>query len=123
MSKVKNLSATRQQRGVVHMSVTRLEDRFNILEANDMLTSSDRVTLERLSKKIEALDAEFKDHHYAVIDLVGYDEQILDDEQPIMDDNEDKVAEIIERLQQLRPKSKATLLTAHSTNQCVLLGK
>ena len=41
------------------------------------LTSSDLLTVEHLSNKIEVLDAEFKEHHYTVIDLV--DEQKLDE--------------------------------------------
>ena len=93
MLKAKDLLATRRQRGMVRMSVRRLEERLNTLEAKDMLTSSDHLTLERLSKKIEALDAEFKKHHYAVIDLVN-DEQKQDEVQAVMNDHEDKVAKL-----------------------------
>ena len=87
------------------MSVTCLEVRLVTLQAKDTLTSSDLLTIEHLLKKVEALNAEFKEHHYAVIDLIGGDEQIFDGEQAVMDDQEDKVAEIIECLQQLRPES------------------
>ena len=65
---------------------------------------------------MDALDVEFKEHHYVMINLVGDDEQVLDEKQAIMDDHEDKVAEIIECLQQLRPEAKAALSAAHSTN-------
>ena len=78
------------------------------------LTSSDLLTVERLSNKIKVLDAELKDHHYTVIDLVGDDEQKLDEEQAVMDDHKDKVAEITEHLQQLRPESKAASSAVHS---------
>ena len=62
-----------------------------------------------------SLDIEFKEYHYTVIDLVGGAEQILDEEQAVMDDHEDKVAEITERLQQLRPELKAAPSVAHLT--------
>ena len=73
------------------------------MEARDTLTSSDLLAVERLFKKVEALDVEFKEHHYAVIDLVG--------------DHKDKVAEItcIEHLQELWPEAKVALSVAHST--------
>ena len=60
------------------------------------------------------MDVDFKEHHYAVIDLVGDDEQKLDEEQAVMGNHEDKVAEITECLQQLWPESKAASSAAHS---------
>ena len=51
-----------------------------------------------------------------MIDLVGDHEQVLDKEQAVMDNHEDKVAEIIERLQELRAEAKAALSVAHSTD-------
>ena len=115
MSKAKDLSATRRQKDMFRTSVMRLEDCFAALEAKDTLTGSD-LSVE-CSLKIEALDAEFKEHHYAVIDLVGDDEQKLDEEQAVMDDHEDKVAVITECQQQLWPKSKVATSAAHSTGQ------
>ena len=56
--------------------------------------------------KIEALYAEFEEYHHAVINLVGDDEQKLYEEQALMDDHKHKVAEIVLRLQQVRPDSK-----------------
>ena len=53
------------------------------------------------------MDAEFKEHHhYALIHLIGDDKQILDEEQAVMDDQKDKVAEIIEHLPELWPEIK-----------------
>ena len=49
-----------------------------------------------------------------MINLVGDEEQILDEEQAVMDDQEDKVAEITERLHQLLPESKVASLAANS---------
>ena len=51
-----------------------------------------------------------------VIDLVGDDEQVLDEKQAVMDNHEDKFAEIIERLQQLQPELKAAPSVAHPTS-------
>ena len=65
--------ATRQRIGVVHLSVTHRKDHVAILEAKETLTNSDHLTVEHILKKLEALDAEFNDHHYTVIDHVGDD--------------------------------------------------
>ena len=80
MLKAQDLSATRQWRGVIHASVTRLERRLNTLEAKNALTSSDLLAVERLLKKEEALDIELKEHRYTVIDLAAHDEHVLDKE-------------------------------------------
>ena len=103
------------------MSVTRLECCLNTLEAKDTLTSSDLVVKRRL-EKVETLDIEFEGHHYAVIYLVGDDEHVLHQEQAVMDDHEDKFAEIIECLQLLCPESKAAPSVTHPTSPH-LLGK
>ena len=100
---------------MVRTSVTHREGCLNTLEAKDPLTSSDLLAIEGLLKNVQALDVECKEHPYAVIDLVRDDEQVLDKEQAVMDDHKDKVAEIIEGLQELRPKAKAALSVAHST--------
>ena len=50
-----------------------------------------------------------------MIDLVSDDEHVLDEEKAVIDDQEDKVAEIIEHMQQLRPEAVAALSAAHST--------
>ena len=76
------------------------------------LTSSDLLTVECLSNEIEFLDAELKEHHYTVIDLV--DEKKLDEEQAVMDDHKDKVADITECLHQLWPESKVASSAVHS---------
>ena len=51
-----------------------------------------------------------------MIDLVGDDEHVLAKGQAVMDDHEDKVAEIMQRLQELLPEAKAALSVAHSTD-------
>ena len=59
---------------MVRTSVTLLQNQLITLEAKNSLTSSD-LSVECLLKKIEALDAELNEHRFAVIDLVGDDEQ------------------------------------------------
>lgn len=60
---IRDLLATRRQRGMVCTSVTCLEDCLDALKPKDILTSTDPLTVECLLKKIEALEAEFKEHH------------------------------------------------------------
>ena len=74
-------------------------------------------------QELDALDAEFKERHYAVIDHVEDDEQKLDEEQAVMDAHKAKAAEIMQCLQQLRPESKPASLAVHSTKQVMHLGK
>ena len=59
------------------MSVTRLERHLNTLEDKDILSSSDVLAIECLLEKVEALDVEYKEHHYAGINLVGDDEHVI----------------------------------------------
>ena len=59
--------------------------------------------------KAVVLNSEFKEHHDTVIDLIGDEQQKLDEEQALMDDHEDKVADITVRVQQLWPETKAAL--------------
>ena len=115
MSKAKDLLTTKQRRGVVRTSVTLLEYGLVALEAKDTLTSSDLLFPECLLKKIEALDAEFKEHHYAMINLIEDDEHRLGEEQVVMDYHEDKVTQITQCLQQLWPESKAAPSAVHFT--------
>ena len=58
----------------------RLEGCLNTLETKDTLTSSDLLAVQRRFKQVQALHVEFKEHYYTLIDLVGDDEQVLDEE-------------------------------------------
>ena len=114
MSKAKDISAPRQWKDVVQASITHLICPLNILKIKDTIRSSDLLTFDSLINKVDALDIEFKEHHSVVIDLVGDDEPVLDEEQTVMDDHEHNVAQIIEWLQQVRPEAKAALSAALS---------
>ena len=60
---------------MVRTSVTHLKEHLATLEAKETLTSNDLLSVESLLKKIEALGAAVQEHHYAVINLIGDDEQ------------------------------------------------
>ena len=84
---------------MVCASVTCFEDRVATIEANEKLTITDRATVQRLLKRLDTLDSEFKTHHFAVVDLV--EEETLGEEQAVLDDHDDKVLLLTERLQRL----------------------
>ena len=88
----------------------------------ETLKSSDCLSVKHLLNKVEDLDAKFKEHHHTVIDLKNEDQQ-LDEQQAVMDDYEDKVTEITDCLQQLRPDSKAASSAVHSTGHTYHLRK
>ena len=94
-----NLSVTRRRKGLVCATVTRLEDRVTTLEAKETLKNTDHVTIQQMLKRLETLDGKFKTHHFAVVDLVK--EQTLDEEQAVLDDHNNKVLLLTERLQLL----------------------
>ena len=60
------------------------------------LTNTDRVTIQQLLKRLDTLDGKFKTHHFAVIDLV--EEETLGEEQAVLDDHDDKLLLLTERL-------------------------
>ena len=56
----------------------------------------------RMKEKLESLDSEFRDHHYAVIDVVNEsDEAALRKEQDILDEHDDEMSALILCLQKL----------------------
>ena len=93
------LASARRRRGVVRGSITRLERRVDAFEVKTDLTHADRFAIQRLIKKFETLDAEFRQHHYNVVELL--DDTEVDGEQAILDDHDDKFTDLVERLQQL----------------------
>ena len=50
-------------------------------------------------KKIETLDSEFCQHHYTIMELL--DDKALEEKQVALDNSDERVINIIERLQQL----------------------
>ena len=74
----------RELRGVVQASINRLEVRLTTLEG-----ATDRPTTlgaaKQLLSKLETLDAEYKTHHLAIVDLT--DENGQEDQQRHLDDH------------------------------------
>ena len=94
------LTSAKRRRGMVRGSVTPLEDRIKALEFKHDLSCTDQLAIQRLLKKLEELDAEFKKHHYAVVENLETEED-MEDEQATLNDHEDKVASFEGHLQAL----------------------
>ena len=68
-------------------------------ETKEELAHADRLAVRRLIKKFETLDAEFRQHHYTIVEML--DEGAVDEEQAALDDHDERVTDLVERLQQL----------------------
>ena len=99
------LASARKRRGVVRASLTRMEDRVARWEEKEELTHSENLAAQRLLDKVNVLDQEFKGYHYAVVDFVE-EESVLEHEQAIFDEHEDRVIDLIDRLQHLLEQSE-----------------
>ena len=99
-TKAAKLTSARRRRGVVRASVTRLQDCINIPKVKQDLSHTDQLAIQRLLKRLEELDAEFKKYHYAIVELMESEED-LEEEQVTLDDHDDKTADFVGRLQVL----------------------
>ncbi len=98
---VTDVATLRRRRGVVRGSVTRIATRLRELEekVHEPATPSHA---QRMSQRLEALDADFRTHHMAVIDAMGdEDADGLAQEQEILDVHDDEVGSLAYRLEQL----------------------
>ena len=94
-----DVSTLRKRRGVVRTSITRLTIRLKDLESDtDKPATLDLA--QRMTRKLGALDSEFRTHHHALVDLVD-DEEALLTEQKTLDDHDDLVAELTAHIQRL----------------------
>ena len=115
----RTLSTQRKRRGVVKASITCLSSRLTELES--MVEEPDTHDhAQRLSTKLETLDAEFKTHHFAAIDLID-DYGTLGREQETLDQHDDDVTSLAVRLQKLITASSAT--PTNSDHRKVLMHK
>lgn len=88
MSKVDVATLTRR-RGVVHASVTGIATRLGELEGKVHEPSTPSLA-HRMSRRLEALDVDFKTHHLAMIDAMGdNDTDGLAQEQGVLDTHDD----------------------------------
>ena len=71
-----------------------------LLEEKKELTEKDRQSILETLEKLEELKAEFKAYHYAIVEQIE-GEQELTEEQTTMDEFEEKLEELIDRLSEL----------------------
>ena len=92
---VRALSNYKKKRGVVKASLTRLGSRIEAVERSPDLDEA-----RRLTSRLESLVAEFKVHHYGIIDLLE-DAEDLEGQQAVLDAHDDNVAQLAARLEKL----------------------
>ena len=85
------------------------------LEEKEVLLPAEHIALQWSAKKIETLDAEFKKQHFAVIELLD-DEDALSEEKDTLDKQDDRVAEILDRIDQLKLYPRAISVPAPAVN-------
>ena len=84
---------------MVQASSTPLEHRVDAFETKEELAHSDRLTIQCLIKKFETLDTEFNQHHYTIVEML--DDEAVEEEQATLDDHDERVTDLVKRLQQL----------------------
>ncbi len=111
------LATNRKRRGVVRASLTRLDGRLADLEGKRERSEADRLVAQQLAQKVSSLDADFKTHHYAIIDLVP--EDALATEQAILDEHDDRITSLTVRLGQIvsEPDCSPRVRTASSAHE------
>ena len=83
---------------MIRASITRADGRIAEFECR-VLSASDKLSAQNLLQKLSSLDAELRSFHFAVIDLI--DEDAIEEEQAVLDDHDDRIADFTVRLQAL----------------------
>ena len=94
------VAVARRQRGVSRDSLSGLEWKISLIE-KETLSSTDHIALQRLAKKIESLDEEFKNQHFILVELLDQEDD-LTKEQAALNEHDDQVADLSDRAEQLR---------------------
>lgn len=89
----------KKRRRVTKASLTKLSTKLTELESDTANPDALRAA-QGLASKLKTLDAEFKTHQLAIIDLTNDDEG-LDAEQQELDDHDERVSELTIRIQRL----------------------
>ena len=95
------LATLRKRRGVIKASITRLNTRLNDLESkiHEPTTSS---PAQRMLQTLDTLNADFKKHHYAVIDRIDEaDVKTLGSEQDALDQHDDGISNLAMQIEQV----------------------
>ena len=95
------------------MSITKLVDIIHELEYKGTLCHSDQLMVQRLQQRLVTVDVEFKRYHISVIDLVE-EEKELEKEQSILDDHDERVVVMSDRLERLASKAIGTVQAAQA---------
>ena len=90
------VTVARRRRGVSHDFLSGLEKIIALIEEKETLSSADRIALQRLAKKIESLDEEFKNQHFVLVELLDQEDD-LTKEQAALDKHDDQVADLSDR--------------------------
>ena len=96
-----SLPIAKRHRGVAISSITCLEKHVIELEVKEKLSHKDEVASNGFIKRLENLDAGFKGYHCNIIDLVEEEKEVLLEEQAKLDDDEDRVTDLMSRLLKL----------------------
>ena len=111
-----DLSTLKRRRGVSHASITCLTTRVRIAEAR-----KEDLGIIDLSKKqkekLESLDSDFRNHHFAIIDLLE-EQSDLESEQTILDKHDNEVINLTTRLDLLidtSPRPQPSMLSVTKT--------
>ena len=86
-------------------SITRSDGRIAELEGKRAITAADKLSAQNLLQKLGSLDVDIRSYHLAVVDLT--DEDAIGEEQAVLDDHDDRMADFTGRLQQFTPISVA----------------
>ena len=95
----------KKRRGIARTSITRFEERILKFEEKAELKATDQASVQCMVKRLEDLDADFKQHHMALIETIE-DEEKLTEEQAILDVHDDKISEFMDRLHCLIEENK-----------------
>ena len=99
------LLGRRRRRGAVHASITKLTDRVKHLEQKADLSASEVLAARRSVEKLKELNDDFKRYHFAIVDLIE-DEDEAEAEQAVLDEHDERVANLTDRLQMLATRPK-----------------
>ena len=96
------LATTRRWKGAIRSSITTIQKRVTKFEALAQaadLSNVDCLTIQHLLQRLEKSDASFKEFNFGVLDLIDKAEE--EDEQAVLDEHDDKVADATACIQQL----------------------
>ena len=87
----------RKRRGIARASITRFEECIVKFEDKIELKASDHTSIQCMVKRLENMDADFKQHHMALIETIGKEDKLAE-EQSVLDDHDDKMSNFMDRL-------------------------